>query len=86
MLYTELTDMVESQLFKYKSWDLGFDEGEYIYHEIELIVNIGFLKMGSQFDCATINFQKGYIQILSRDGEIFAEYQLLLSIGEKLTN
>lgn len=82
---------LENQLFAWKNWD--GDHECMIYYNPVLKVQIGKHPVGTKFDCATILFDKGVLQLFNNgpmvDGyaarNYVAEYKLNLTVGEVIS-
>lgn len=84
-------DTLENQLFSWQGWD-GDQECQMFYKPI-LKVQIGKHPAGTQFDCATMLWINGKLQLqnfgpmVDGHAEVVytAEYNLKLSVGDTLS-
>ena len=77
---------MEKQLFTWENCDIRdvYNCGALLFYPVTLVVPIGEYPVGTVFESAVVDFQKGKLSFNDSEGKTIVTYKLSLSIGEKL--
>jgi hypothetical protein len=75
---------IEQQIFTWKEWN-DIECGHLHFTDVTLLVPVGDHPKGARFDAASVNMQDSTLTFYNNIGDVFSQYELVLSVGKKIT-